>query len=81
VKGRILDATPQPTGGVVVTVGVGSRDGVQPGWIGEVIDEAGTVIGTFTITTIQPRRVIGTSELSLDAVKGKLVRLASPPPP
>jgi hypothetical protein len=79
VKGRVVDAQPDPvTKQMVATALVGANQGVQEGWVGEVIDDTGAHVGDFTIRAIGPRTTTGTTTLTRDQLAGKLVRLTSP---
>jgi hypothetical protein len=82
VKARVVDAKADKAAGTtIVTVGVGVNHGVRLDWIGAVVDETGGVVGTFTVIEVKPRTTIGASPLTPKQLEGKLVRLASPPPP
>jgi len=79
VKGRVIDARVDPvTKQMVATALVGSNQGVQEGWIGEVIDDSGARVGDFEIRAIQSRTTTGTTSLTREQLEGKFVRLASP---
>ena len=75
----MIDARVDPvTKQMVATALVGSNQGVQEGWIGEVIDDSGARIGDFEIRAIQSRTTTGTTSLTREQLEGKFVRLASP---
>lgn len=79
VKARVIDAKADRVAGTtIVTVAIGANHGVGLDWIGEVVDEAGTHAGGFTVIDVKERTTIGASPLSPKALERKLVRLSSP---
>ncbi|HEU0034618.1 MAG TPA: hypothetical protein VFQ53_28535 [Kofleriaceae bacterium] len=78
VTARIADAKVDAKAGTtIVTIGVGQNQGIEPTWVGQIIDDAGTVLGPYTIVEVKPRTTIGASALQPKQLEGKRVRLTS----
>jgi hypothetical protein len=82
VTTSVADAKRDPKlGTTIVTAAAGGNAGVRPDWIGNIIDERGATLGTFTVMEVTSRTTTGATSLPPDKVTGKRVRLTTPPRP
>lgn len=83
VVAEVTDAQPASTGGLTITIGAGTKAGVDKGWTGVVLDGNGKPLrgGGFTIISATGAASVAKVKLELDAVQNAKVRLSAPARP
>jgi hypothetical protein len=79
VLAEVTDAQPA-SGGLTITIGAGSKQGVDKGWTGVVLDKNSKPVrgGGFTILSVTGVASVAKVKLELEAVQGAKVRLSAP---
>jgi hypothetical protein len=81
VIAEVTDAQPAGGGQLTITIGAGSKSGIDRGWTGVVLDANSKPIakgGGFTIISVTSVASIAKVKLEIDAVQNAKVRLSAP---
>ena len=82
VLAEVTDAQPA-SGGLTITIGAGSKAGVDKGWTGVVLDKNNKPVrgSNFVVLSVTGMASVAKVKLELDAVQGAKVKLSAPAKP
>jgi hypothetical protein len=80
-KDGIITSVEVTSGGTIIQVNLGSKDGVDRNWPGEIVDGAGRPVqnGGFVVFKVQERRAFAKVKLTRDVVNKNLQVKLYPP--